>query len=428
MSIWNWFPSRSKRFKLTTHDRKLIWKWFGSFDANAFAMNDGSFIEESYETNVDFYSVINKVVNTSKMVPWIVEQRQSDGTWEIIEDTTLHELMAQPNMPKQYTWDDIQEQQLVYLLVAGNSYMVGNTQLQSSLIEEVDILPSQFVDITANGDFFLPAAKYTFELESTKRTYESDELEHTRLFNPGYQNMSDGLLGLSIVQVARMVIQTGNSKWEANASIFQNRGALGIVTDKTNRPMTPSEANDAQDKLDHRIGGSEKYGRTLVTNKDLNYIQLAMSPADLQLLESGVVSLRSICNALGVDSSLFNDPGNRTLNNLKEAEKNLYRNTIIPLSERIAAKHTIFLAKNHFPEGNVRMRQDFSNVAALQEDFNEKSKTLVSLKSNGIITANEARGALDKDMIIDENADKLIITNNNILQEDIDAGTNTGGE
>jgi len=46
----------------------------------------------------------------------------------------------------------------------------------------------------------------------------------------------------------------------------------------------------------------------------------------------------------------------------------MYSNVIVPLSEKIAAKHTNFIAKNHYPEGNYRIRKDFSYVEALQKD------------------------------------------------------------
>ena len=62
---------------------------------------------------------------------------------------------------------------------------------------------------------------------------------------------------------------------------------------------------------------------------------MAMSSTDLQLVEKGVINLRAICNVFGLDSSLFNDPANKTFNNRKEAEKALYTNAIIPIVTNI---------------------------------------------------------------------------------------------
>jgi len=81
-----------------------------------------------------------------------------------------------------------------------------------------------------------------------------------------------------------------------------------------------------------------------------------------------------MCNVLGLDSSLFNDPANKTFNNRLEAEKALYTNVIIPLSDKIAAKHTKYIAHNHFPNKKVRMRKDFSKIEVLQSDKQKEAK------------------------------------------------------
>ena len=75
-------------------------------------------IEQSYERNVDAYAVVNKIVNVFTACNWIVE-RQVDGEWEKVEDTTIHELLENPNQNKGYTFSDIDEMLLTYLLCNG---------------------------------------------------------------------------------------------------------------------------------------------------------------------------------------------------------------------------------------------------------------------------------------------------------------------
>jgi len=170
------------------------------------------------------------------------------------------------------------------------------------------------------------------------------------------------------------VVQVGNDRWDAAAHLFQNRGMAGMITDQSNRPMSAEEATMMQGALNKRISGTDKYGGVGVTNKDLKYIPMAMSATDLQLIEQGVISLRAMCNVFGLDSSLFNDPANKTFNNRLEAEKALYTNAIMPLADKIAAKHNNYIVKNHYPDGNYRMRKDFSYVEALQKDKKQEAE------------------------------------------------------
>ena len=329
-------------------------------------------LEDSYESNVDVYSVIRKIVDVFKSVEWIVEQRQSDGSYEVIENTSIHDLMRMPNMGKGYTWSDIDEQMIIYLLGTGNTYLYG--EMINGLIQEVDVLPSNNVEAITSKNFFIPNVRYKFELGMNKRTFEEGEVEHTMMFNPSYESVQESFDGLSVFDVARSVIEVGNDRWEADAHLLKNRGVAGLVTDSSQRPMLEDEAKKIQESFDRDTAGTHNFGKVKVTNKDLKFIQMAMSSTDLQLIEKDVITLRAICNVLGLDSSLFNDPANKTFNNRKEAEKAMYTNCIIPIAEKIATKHTNFIAKNHFPDGNVRIRKDFSNIPALQNDMKQEAE------------------------------------------------------
>ena len=370
----NW---RQSRVKLTNTERQTLWKVLGSFGANQLGQSKQSYIQKGYEGNVDVYAVIKKLTDVTNSIPYVVEKKVG-GVWELFEDSTLAPLMAKPNKGKGYTWDDIDEQMLIYLLANGNAYLVGETL--GGMIAEVDVLPSQYVEVTTNKDFFLPNPTYKFELNQSKHHYDSDEIEHVRLFNPGYNTVAESFDGLSIIQVAAQVVQVGNDRWDANASILQNRGALGIITDKSDRPMTAGQADTAQEALDTRIAGTVNNGKTIVTNKDLGFIKLGMSATDLQLVESGIITLRAICNVFGMPTSLFGDNEARRNSNRKEDERSMYTNAIIPIADKLTAKHNSYVVANHYPNGDVRLRKDFSGVEALQEDQNkeaEKDKKVV---------------------------------------------------
>jgi len=374
--------------------------------------SQSALLTEGYESNIDVYSVINKIITASKLAPWIVEQRDREGNWSVIEDTSIHELMSKPNKDKGYTWQDIDEQLTTYLLATGNSFMTG-LELNGKIVE-VDVLPSPSITATTSQNFFLPNIKYQFDLGTQSRQYNTEDLEHIRLFNPGYSSVEDSVLGLSPIQVAARAVQVGNDRWDADANLLQNRGAIGLITDKSNRPMRDPESQRLQEAFELDTVGANNFGKIKVTNKDLNFIQMAMSSTDLQILEKGPSILRAICNVFGLDSSLLNDPANKTFNNRSEATKDLYTGAVIPLSNKKAAKHTQYIAKSHFPDGSVRMRQDFSEVEALQKDKKtEAEKDLIVI--NGVrevvnmpISAEAKESLLQSTYDISEEQSKLI--------------------
>lgn len=414
------FSGLLARFGLTTTTRENIFRMLGSFRANQLGMNDSSFLDEGYSSNVDVYSLIKKISDTASVNPLIIESRTSDG-WEEIKDTEFHELLNAPNKTKGYTWNDIETMWNTFILATGNGYLLGlNSAGFGNKIQELDVLPSKHVDVEANNNWLSPQVKYLLDIDNFESCFEQSEVGHVRLFNPLYSSVKEMYCGLSPIQVAARVVQVGNDRWDASANIYQNRGAIGLISDQTGRsagggrPMTEPESRTLQAAFDRDNSGTHNFGRVRVTNKDLKYIQIAMSPQDLKLIEHGVVNLRAMCNVFGINSSLFNDPANKTYNNQKEAKSELYTNAVIPLNEKKAAKLNELILKN---DPTKRFRYDYSNVEALQEDFHEKAKTYTLLKSNGIISANTAADRLGEERSEDENADKLIIANNNILME-----------
>ncbi len=394
-----------KRFSLslTQQDRFAISKVFGSFHANQFAMSQENFLAKGYETNVDVYSVIKKIVDTSKGQKFVIEENTSEG-WQVVEDTSLHELFANPNAAKGYTFEDILEMLMTYLLASGNGILKGSTAVGfGSAIQELDVLPTNHVCLDSNDDFFNPMLNYSMKLENKNYKFDTEEIGHIRFFNPLYNHVDAAFWGLSPIQVAAQVVQSGNDRWNADANLLQNRGAIGLITDRSNHPMLDEEAAQVQAKFQQRAGGAHNFGKTLVTNKDLNYIQMAMSSQDLQLIEKGVINLRAMCNVFGLDSSLFNDPANKTFNNRKEAEKALYTNAVQPTLSKVEAEFNRWLVPTHTTANDLRFRFDYSEVSALQTDQKtEAEKDKIVLDGVNVVLnmpiSNEGKAALLSDV------------------------------
>ena len=406
----------SNIFKTTSRDFGLRWE-VGSKTSNLFGKSDELFLQKGYEENLDVYSIVKLLSDVCSDVPWIVERKGSEG-WEKVEDTELNALMNAPNVAKGYTWSDINFQSVLYLLTTGNAFQLGIKPIGFNTISAIDVMPSQWTTIHSNKDWLDPIINYKLQVDRQKFSFEMDEVNHVKYFNPMYTTVDEALRGLSPIQVAARAVQVGNDRWDADANLLQNRGTIGILTDKSERSMTPTETENLQKKYDDKNAGTKNFGRVRVTNKDLNYIQMAMSSSDLQLLEKGVITTRALCNVYGCPSELFNDPDNKTFNTHKEAKKSLYTDSVMPILKRFEENYNRWLVPATLGDSKMwRMRADYSHVEALQEDLHEKAKTFSMLKTSGIITANDAAKSLGLAESIDTNADKLIVSSTNVLLE-----------
>ena len=122
-----------------------------------------------------------------------------------------------------------------------------------------------------------------------------------------------------------------------------------------------------------------------------------MTAADMQIIEMGVKTLRAICNVYGIDSSLFNDPANKTFNNRKEAEKALWTNVNIPILRMMEASYNrSFVEKYSQEEGrNLILKYDVSDVEVLHEDKDKKVDRVIKLLESGVITIEQAQEMID---------------------------------
>jgi len=171
MGLFSWF-NRNSKISLEESDRDLIYQLFGSFDANGLQLNSSNLLNESYEKNTDVYAIINKIITISRSIPWIVEKKIGD-VWEKSVDNTIIPLLETPNKVKKYTWNDIEEQTLLYLLATGNTYLYGNSRFNRTKIEELDVLPTSAVCIESNNDFFNPLYSYYFNFNNTQKKLDS---------------------------------------------------------------------------------------------------------------------------------------------------------------------------------------------------------------------------------------------------------------
>ena len=87
------------------------------------------------------------------------------------------------------------------------------------------------------------------------------------------------------------------------------------------------------------------------------------------------MKLRDLCNLYGVDSSLFNDPANKTYNNRKEAEKAMFTNAVIPVNEKDIHSLSQWLLPGWNEKDNTtyQIRQNLSSIPVLHEDEDKRA-------------------------------------------------------
>lgn len=204
----------------------------------------------------------------------------------------------------------------------------------------------------------------------------------------------------------------------ASYQLIVNGGPKGIIysdyTDKMgNQVMTPEEKEVLESKLKEKYGILNKF--PILTSKiKLGWIPLNYDASQLKLHEEDERCSKKICNAIGIDPSLFNES---KFDNKIIAERAAYQGLIIPDSEKVAEALTDAIC----PKG-VFIKLDYTHIYCLQQDksasssaFQKMASSLIQLVEKGQITLDESRNELAKFIDIDpDNPKGKLKTNNSI--------------
>ncbi|MCX8113438.1 MAG: phage portal protein, partial [Bacteroidia bacterium] len=123
----------------------------------------------------------------------------------------------------------------------------------------------------------------------------------------------------------------------------------------------------------------------------VEFVELKQKLADYRFETLTTQLVRELCNLFGLDSSLLNDPENKTYSNKTEAQKALFVNVIIPQSELFAEYFNIALSARQV---DLRLRFDSSRIESLAEERERQHRWLLELYKAKAISLEELREGL----------------------------------
>jgi len=338
---------------------------------------------KAFGENPLVYMIVNKIAFTSASIKRIVNDKNGN---EIVNSRIL-ELINNPN-PTQgriELLETINQQ----INITGNVYVrlikgVG-------MGEELRVLPSN--KMTIDVDSYGEVSGYTLErIDGSEITYPVEEILHIRTSNIVNIDNTNGYYGLSPLQAAWMIVKSSEEIFSAEASIFKNRGIIGILTNETDVPMLKKDRDALQEQFNNEVGGAERYNSVKISNTKLKYIQTGMSPTDLKLLDGILNKMRLLCSVFGLNSVLFNDQVSSTFNNVEEANRASYVDVYIPLANKIDRELSRFL--NNALGIDEYLTIDRDSIDVLKTISKEHTDAITAQLLAGVIDLDEARDIL----------------------------------
>ena len=214
---------------------------------------------------------------------------------------------------------------------------------------------------------------YTATRDGELKRWEREEVVHCRL-----ANIANPYWGIGRLITLANAVDTDVLAAEANKRRIQGGGVpTGMMVDET---ITNETDRDTQQQMVDDAWQDAGSG-PLVVGSGTKWIQMGLSPVDLQWLAGRNFTMREIVITFGYHPALFGEDGSYA--NSEVAERVKWTGAVLPLMAKLAEG----LTRGLIPRGQRHDRRiwyDTSSIAALQGDLKQRCDSYRGLVAAGV--------------------------------------------
>jgi len=209
---------------------------------------------------------------------------------------------------------------------------------------------------------------------------------HIKAFHPADDHYGAGCLAAADQAVA---IHNAAAAW--NRALLENAarpsGAL-VLEGGAAEALSAEQFERLRAELALGFSGEGNAGRPMVLDGGMRWQAMSMTPADMDFAELKAAAARDIALAFGVPPMLLGLPGDNTYANYREANRALWRLTLLPLAGKILAGISEGLSP-WFPK--ERLAVDLDRIPELAED---RERLWAQVSPAGFLSDAEKRAML----------------------------------
>jgi HK97 family phage portal protein len=312
----------------------------------------------SYAKNVIAYRCMKEIAQSAATVDVLLFQ----GDRELVTHPVLS-LLNRPN-PSQGRVTFL-EMVFSQLLLAGNAYIEA-VENDNGLPQELWALRPDRMQVIA-GRYGLPVGYEYSAAGQTKRWAADDVSGRSLILHLKQYNPLNDWYGQSAVETASYAIDQFNAASVWNQALLQNgcrpSGALVVEGKEEGGLLTDEQYTRLKEQLEENYTGAMQAGRPLLLEGGLKWVDMMLSPKDMDFMNIKHTAAREIALAFGYPPMLLGIPGDNTYANQKEARLALWEQTIIPLLRQVLDSMSHWLSP-YFGE-ELRLTFDEDSISAL---------------------------------------------------------------
>lgn len=353
---------------------------------------------DKYATFDDVYSIVRLIAKTAAMIPirvykvknkaklkdyqFAIKQHnyttqsllkkqilKSEALQEVDSSDELQMLLDNPN--DIYTKTEFNEGFYTMRLLTGNGYIYKPTLEEgrnAGKTDELWLMPTQFTNPVITTSFPKQITGYELRLFGIV-PLSTEDVMHSRYFNPMFTVMGDELNGLSPLQSLHRTTQRSRAENDYLVMGFQNAGAGGILNFEDLDDASVEKLGEMKSNYYREGSGTINAQKALFHAGKTTFTKIGLSPVDMDVIKSQSVTFKKLCNAYGVSDILFNNGESSTESNVKEMISRLYTNAALP--EVFAFRDLINKELCPAYGSDYFVDCDITGITELQDDMKE---------------------------------------------------------
>jgi HK97 family phage portal protein len=283
---------------------------------------------------------------------------------EVVEKGYLVEvLLKQPN-PSQ-TLPQFLEETIGWLLSAGHWGWIFKRGYKNQIASIVNLKANKLRPLPGDDPFF-PIKEFNYQSKRVPR----EEVIYNSWWTPGSQIHGESPFHAAIEEAATAI---------TISRLIKNLAKNGQRPGGFISPKSGSWSDEDLAKLKKAFTSDRPIntaGEWKVITGEADIRPAVITPHEAQLLETAQAIKQSINVATGMPTILM-EAGQATYENQKEAMKNLWRLTLIPIIRKIEQSFTQGIVTSYDPTWKARL--DLSGVMALKADYKEIAQATPAL-------------------------------------------------
>lgn len=280
------------------------------------------------------YACADLIATSLSALPVVL--RQGDAVLSLSSDDPLATLLREP-IPE-VPWDQWLEEVGLYAILTGscliekrrvNAY--GPSERYPNLGKPAQLWPFGANAFKAKVDDLV--RRQEIEYYEPKIGTDRDKLPPSEIVRVAYTRLGKRNEGLSKVEGSQGEINADRGAADWQTSSLKNRGVPdGII--KLKNHIGDTQETNLYNHIQDQWVGSRNAHRPVVLGADADWIDLAKTAVEMEMIEGRRFTRSAICATMGVPEVIF-DVSGATYANLETALLSLSTRTVLPLAKRI---------------------------------------------------------------------------------------------